>query len=127
MREEAKWWLQASDRDEQMAGKLLGERLYEGSAFHAQQAAEKALKSLLVKVGREARTHSNVNILKILKSEGIDVAVIELAAKKLDGHYIQSRYPNGAGGPPEDFYSKEIAEEAIECLKMISNFVKENI
>lgn len=126
MREEAKWWQQAGQRDKQMAEKLLNEGLYEGCAFHAQQAAEKALKSLLVKYGREARTHSCVNILKMLKMEDINVSDAELSAKKLDGHYIQSRYPNGIGGPPEDFYSKEIAEEAMQCLERILEFAEEN-
>lgn len=118
--------MQASDRDRQMAEKLLKENLYEGCAFHAQQSAEKALKAILVGFGREARTHSCVSILKLLKMETLDTAGIELAAKKLDSHYIQSRYPNGAGGPPEDLYSVEIAKEALECLNEILNFVKQN-
>lgn len=126
MREEVKWWLQASSRDQKMAEKLLSEALFEGCAFHAQQSAEKALKSLLVKFGREARTHSCINILRILKMEGLETADIELAARKLDSHYTQSRYPNGAGGPPEDLYSKEIAEEAIEWMSKILLFVEKN-
>ncbi|MCL5290956.1 MAG: HEPN domain-containing protein [Actinobacteria bacterium] len=127
MREEATWWLRASDRDKQAAEKLLNWDLFESSAFHAQQSAEKALKALLIRYGREARTHSCVSILKLLKMEGLDVSSVELSAKRLDSHYIQSRYPNGAGGPPEDLYSKEIAEEAMECLGRILSLVHQNI
>jgi HEPN domain-containing protein len=126
MREEVKWWLQASDRDKQMAEKLLSEGLFEGCAFHAQQAAEKSLKALVVGYGREVRTHSCVNLLKLLKTEGLGVSGAELAVKKLDSHYVQSRYPNGAGGPPEDLYSLEIAEEAMECLNRVLEFVRQN-
>lgn len=127
MREEINWWLQASKRDKEMAEKLMREGLYEGCAFHAQQSAEKALKALLVEQGREARTHSCINILKLLKMEGFEIKDMELAAKRLDAHYIQSRYPNGAGGPPEDLYSVEIAEETLSCLNQILEFVNQNI
>lgn len=128
MREEVKWWLQAGNRDKEMTKKLLEQELFEGCAFHAQQSAEKVLKALLVNYGREARTHSCVHILKMLKMERLTITKeVELAAKKLDSHYTQSRYPNGAGGPPEDLYSEEIAKEATECMKKVHDFTNTNL
>jgi HEPN domain-containing protein len=123
MRQEINWWLEAARRDLEMALSLTRESLYEGAAFHLQQSAEKALKALLLRSGKEARTHSCVQIEKILSTLGIDTSEISKDCKKLDGHYIMSRYPNGVGGPPKDFYSEEIIKELEECQGKISDFV----
>jgi len=106
-----------------MALSLTRESLYEGAAFHLQQSAEKALKALLLRSGKESRTHSCVQIEKILSSLDIDTSEIAKECKKLDGHYIMSRYPNGVGGPPKDFYSEEIIKELEECQEKILDFV----
>lgn len=110
-----------------MAASLAAESLYEGSAFHLQQSAEKALKALLLKLGRESRTHSCVQMEKMLRSAGLDTTSITAACRKLDGHYIMSRYPNGVGGPPADFYGEETVKELEECREKIAGFVREHI
>ncbi len=127
MRQEIKWWLEAAERDRKMASSLNKEGLYEGAAFHLQQSAEKALKALLLRKGRESRTHSCVQIEKLLSSMGIDTAEISKECKKLDGHYIMSRYPNGVGGPPKDFYSEDIIKELEECQGKIAEFVRKHL
>ena len=66
MREEVQWWQEAGRRDLAMAERLLKARFYEGTAFHAQQAAEKFLKALLAKYRMELRTHSCAAMLKKL-------------------------------------------------------------
>ncbi|MBC7228920.1 MAG: HEPN domain-containing protein [Actinobacteria bacterium] len=127
MRREIGWWLEASERDGRMAASLAEEGLFEGSAFHLQQSAEKALKALLLKLGRESRTHSCVHMARMLGEAGIDTASISVACRKLDGHYIISRYPNGVGGPPADLYNEEIIGELQECRDRIVGFVREHI
>ncbi len=127
MRPEVSWWLEAADRDRDMADSLYREGLYEGAAFHLQQSAEKALKALLLRLGLESRTHSCVHMEKMLSTRGIDTSEISRECKKLDGHYIMSRYPNGVGGPPKDFYGAEIVEELRECQKRIEEFVRSRI
>lgn len=127
MRPEVGWWLEASVRDREMADSLAKDGLYEGAAFHLQQSAEKALKALLLHLGIESRTHSCVHMEKILSARGMDTSDISKACKKLDGHYIMSRYPNGVGGPPKDFYNLEIVEELRECQEKIEKFVRAKI
>ena len=125
MRADALAWLAASGRDEAMALELLGARLYEGSVFHCQQAAEKALKALLLVKGEQPLIHSCVRLLQILESAGVPIPTeLEEAARRLDIHYIASRYPNGLGGAPETFYDEKLAKEAIEWMKTIREFVK---
>ena len=40
-------------------------------------------------------------------------------AKKLNPHYIQTRYPDAANAIPKDAYDEEIAEELIEKAKEV--------
>jgi len=43
-----------------------------------------------------------------------------LDARKLDMHYIPSRYPNGLpGGTPHQFYSRSMAKDAVDSAKRI--------
>lgn len=129
MRIEADWWLQAGNRDMRMTLKLREVGLYEGTAFHCRQAGEKYLKALLMVVGSEwQRTHSCVTLLGELQRCGVTVAEGLLTrGRKLDLHYIDSRYPNGVGGPPEQFYDLAIAEELIEAGEAIRTFVEEHL
>ena len=46
MRQEAEWWLRAGERDISSAVGLHRLSIFEGTAFHCQQAAEKLLKGL---------------------------------------------------------------------------------
>lgn len=89
--------------------------------------AEKALKALSLKFGRESRAHSCVQVEKMLRSAGLDTASITAAYRKLDGHYIMSRCPNGVGGPPADSYGEETVKELEECRERIAGFVRERI
>ncbi|MBC7248253.1 MAG: HEPN domain-containing protein [Actinobacteria bacterium] len=127
MRSEIAWWLEASERDREMAISLAREGLYEGAAFHLQQSAGKALKALLLRSGRETRTHSCVQMEKMLGSAGIDTSGIAGDCKKLDGHYIMSRYPIGVGGPPKDYYSEDIIEGLRACQERIAEFVRRHL
>lgn len=56
-----------------------------------------------------------------------DTAGISKECKKLDGHYIMSRYPNCVGGPPKDFYSEDIIKELEECQGKIAEFVRKHL
>lgn len=60
-----------------MAERLLKAKFYEGTAFHAQQAAEKFLKALVAKYRLEFRTHSCAAMLnydKAIAQELLDAA-----------------------------------------------------
>ena len=58
MRLEVEWWFHQAKRDLAMAERPLEAGLHEGAAYHSHQAAEKALKSLVVKEGGWHLTHS---------------------------------------------------------------------
>ncbi|MBU2099713.1 HEPN domain-containing protein, partial [Candidatus Micrarchaeota archaeon] len=46
------------------------------------------------------------------------------ACKKLNPHYIQTRYPDAANAIPKDAYDEEIAEELIEKAKEVFEWSK---
>jgi len=129
MRIDPRWWMRAGERDLAMAAQLHSGGFHEGTAFHCQQAAEKMLKALAARLlGDVLRTHSCIELLEALARSGLE-APSELctSARKLDLHYIDSRYPNSVGGAPDRFYDETIAAEALEACLAIHRFVEERL
>ncbi len=61
-------WLKQGERDLSAAWVLMEHEFYESACFHAQQASEKALKSLLIMKGyRTVVTHSTRELYKEVK------------------------------------------------------------
>lgn len=53
----------------------------------------------------------------------LDIYEIEPCAKELDRHYIPSRYPDAyPSGRPEDYYTENIAKEALSCAQKIKEY-----
>ncbi|MBI2822451.1 MAG: HEPN domain-containing protein [Acidobacteria bacterium] len=96
---------------------------FEWACFAAQQAAEKALKSAFQARGKEGWGHSVLELCQALADEVPLLQGMVEAAKRLDRHYIPSRYPNGfASGAPLDFYVDRDAETAINDADQILRF-----
>jgi HEPN domain-containing protein len=88
------WWDQAG-RDLRHARHAVADGDHEWSAFAAQQAAEKALKSLIMTRGGEPWSHSVTELAEALPGDlTVPPDLIEAAAR-LDKHDIPARYPNG--------------------------------
>jgi HEPN domain-containing protein len=111
---EARRWFQQASSDLKASRWNAEGEFYDTACFLAQQAGEKALKSLLYYLGaRRAAllTHSLFEMTQeaAKKLDGIQ-ALLGLA-RELDLHYIPSRYPNGLpSGYPHQFYGKETAD-----------------
>ena len=118
-------WLRQAERDlEQAMDSRLSER-HEWSCFAAQQAAEKAVKALHLKLGQEAWGHVVAKLLRELP-EGVKVPddLIE-KGRVLDSYYIPSRYPNGhPEGAPFEHYGPLQSKEAIQYASEILDFVR---
>lgn len=118
-------WYEQGIRDLDRA-KLDREHDYnEWACFTSQQAAEKVLKALAMKLGLNLWGHSLNEILKIL-SQKINVPDdIRENAKLLDLYYIPTRYPNGfPAGKPADYFTEKQASEAIDSAHSIIRFCK---
>ena len=118
-------WLIQAERDLKAAQDSLAAANYEWSAFQAVQAAEKAAKALLRYHHYEARGHSVVRLLR--KAQEFTAVPEERtqAARELDRHYVQSRYPNSfPEGFPGEFYDEETARRCVACARGILSFVE---
>jgi len=128
-RQEAEWWLRAGERDLLSAVGLHQLSIFEGTAFHCQQAAEKLLKGLALARGATwQRTHSCIRLVRTLVRAGLVVPPeVATACRRLDHHYVDARYPNGVGGPPDDFYDEVIADLALTDCRLVQGFVEANL
>lgn len=123
-------WIQAATDDLNATQSLLADGYYHLCAFHAQQAAEKALKGLLRLLGRVPWGHSCFDLLTEI--DGLLPSTVEASlfssAQRLDGHYIPSRYPDAfPSGVPSEHYDETTARQAIADVKAILDFVQGNI
>jgi HEPN domain-containing protein len=116
-------WMRQAERDLQHARNAIADQDFEWACFAAQQAAEKGLKSAFQSRGKEGWGHSVTGLCQALSAEVSVPAELLDAAKRLDKHYIPSRYPNGFPiGTPSDYYFKGDADQAVSDADQILRF-----
>src|SRR3989344_2520845 len=116
MRKEVFDWLNSAEDDLETAEVLFKQKVYYASAFYSQQAAEKSLKAAYISKFRKiAVKHNIIGFSRELSAPD----EIQFACKKLNPHYVQSRYPDAANAIPKDAYDDEIAEELLEEAKKV--------
>ncbi|MBI3301728.1 MAG: HEPN domain-containing protein [Deltaproteobacteria bacterium] len=100
---------------------------HDTACFLAQQAGEKALKSLLYYLGARRAALFTHSLVEMIQEGGKKVDTLPGLledARELDLHYIPSRYPNGLpSGYPHQFYGKETAEKAARAADKILTVV----
>ena len=118
-------WFRQAERDlDQARDSRVSER-HEWSCFAAQQAAEKAVKALHLRLGQEAWGHVVAKLLRELP-EGVEVPddLVE-KGRVLNSYYIPPRYPNGhPEGAPFEHYGPLLSKEAIQYASEILDFVR---
>lgn len=116
-------WMRQAEADLNHARNTLTTGSFEWSCFAAQQSAEKALKAVFLKHGKEAWGHTVTILLGELR-ESMEVSEKLLErARSLDKHYIPTRYPSGFdAGAPTDYYTRKEAEKAIHDAEEILAF-----
>lgn len=112
--------LSSAERDEKAGD-------YAWACFKAQQAAEMAVKALLLGLGQLARGYSILALLRQIADLQIPVPtpLFEIA-QRLDRLYIPPRYPNAhPTGSPFEFYNATDAKQAIADAGQVISFVRE--
>lgn len=121
-------WFKQAEADLRHAEHALEDGDFEWSCFAAQQAAEKALKSVFQKLGMDAWGHTLTALIGNLPPSAQPSERLVNCARVLDKHYIPTRYPNGFdSGAPTDFYTEEEARDAISRAKEIVEFCRDQI
>jgi len=116
-------WLQRADSNLEIARRARGEKVFlEDLCFEAQQAAEKALKALLIYLsGDYPKVHAFTLLLERLEQY---VAVPEPIREviELSDYAVQIRYPG-------DYYpvSEEEYERALELAERVLRWVRSQI
>ena len=121
-------WYQQGKRDLQRARLDLEHEYYEWACFTSQQAADKLIKALGLRLGITIWGHSLTEMFSFLQEHVPIPAEIADQARLLDFYYIPTRYPNGfAAGKPADYFSERQAVEAIHAAGDILRFCESHL
>ena len=128
MRREAALWLRQAESDLRKAENDLKTSDWDSAAFWSQQAAEKALKALLLEYGKTCRIHDLPGIAEIIEEElGVSTSDIAGDLRELTIHYTIARYPNAANALPSELYDERKARELIEKARRVLGWVRRNL
>ena len=99
-----------SDLARASQGQITPDVLLEDLCFDAQQAAEKALKALLVLKGVQVpRTHAISELITLLTAIGFDIPVEVQEASALTDYAVAARYPGPFEPVLVEDYDKAVA------------------
>ncbi|BDB98149.1 HEPN domain-containing protein [Saccharolobus caldissimus] len=119
-------WIIQAEEDLDVARVLLNAGKYFAVAYYSQQASEKALKSLLIFLGKDpGKTHSLTELADMIEKEGLEIpSNVKENLMVLSPHFIISRYPDASNGIPARQYNKNIAEDLYKRAKEVVDWVK---
>lgn len=116
-------WLAQAEHDLGQATASHRDGRHDWSCFAAHQAAEKAVKSLHLALGREAWGHVTARLLNQLPT--LPPAQLIDRARILDNYYVPARYPNGhVEGPAYEHYGSLHSSQALDHARAIIDFVR---
>ncbi len=96
---------------------------YDWACFSAQQAAEKAVKAVLQRMGMEAWGHTVAELLDAVQNSHPVPPDLRNGALELDKAYIPTRYPDAhPSGAPGSLYTSQEAERLIQRADEILRF-----
>ncbi len=122
MERSADWMDQARGDLEHARADVRG-GFYDWACFSAQQAAEKAIKAVFEKLGREAWGHSVAGLLEELAELRMVPEELHQLALELDKAYIPTRYPNAhQRGAPRRLYTRAEAERLVGYAARVVEF-----
>jgi HEPN domain-containing protein len=99
---EAQRWIKQATDNLAAARHLAAGKFWPQACFDCQQAAETALKAVLVRGGeRNFHTHSTARLVKAATAYQPAFVQFALVAPLLDRHYVGTRYPNGVASLSE--------------------------
>ena len=121
-------WLRQAHSDLAMAAYASQGGFHAQACYHCSQAAEKALKALLLALDQEPeRTHSIERLLGALELLGIETAPLRpLPLRALQRMTTASRYPDGDEAPVDLFDGRDGAL-ALEVARAVVDFADQQL
>lgn len=128
-KQESKRWLHTAEDDLDTSILLKTHNKFAHSCFHAQQAAEKAVKSVWYYEDSDPWGHSIKKLIDDLDEVNMAaynaLANVARLAMILDRFYIPTRYPNGLPDiTPDMAFTEEDSTMCIEAAKSILNVIQ---
>jgi HEPN domain-containing protein len=121
--ERSRDWLEQAAGDLALARHAFAGGFFDWTVFAAQQAAEKAVKAALQRLGAEAWGHAVAGLLRALAERLPVPDELIAAALELDKGYIAARYPDAhPAGAPRILYTRAEAERALAHAERILDF-----
>ena len=117
-----------AERDLQAAQEVRASGHHEWACFAAQQAAEKALKAVILAHGGEPWGHAVLALVRSLPESVVAPPSLADAARARDKLYIPTRYPNGFDqGKPGDYFTDKDARDAIAQAEAVLEFSRRHL
>ena len=114
-------WVRKAEENLRAAYAMVDKGIYSAACFHAQQAAEMALKGIMIHLeGTQPLTHALAEMARMLKGRHSIALPDERELRWLQEHYLQARYPNARLSE----YTAEEAERAISIAAEVVQTVK---
>jgi HEPN domain-containing protein len=123
VRDEAAQWFRLAEADLRTAAQLSKGGIYYAAVFFAQQAGEKALKSLWI-AGRAELAPRTHNLVALAAEPGATDDVSRAAAE-LSPEYVLTRYILPDVASPEDLYDAESAAVHLKAAEAIVAWVRQ--
>lgn len=124
----AEAWIRQATSDLEVARLTAGQGFHPQACYHATQAAEKALKALLIAAGTTPPySHSLPQLLQTLRSHGIDCAALDgLHLRQLSRMGTESRYPQDEEAPIDRFDANDSAP-ALAMAEVVVRFAADSL
>jgi HEPN domain-containing protein len=119
LRQEALDWLHIAEQDLRHAEGSVEMQDYDWACFAAQQAAEKAMKAVVIGVGRRRPSRSHDLSEFRGETEPLGLRVDQSDSTTLSQYYVTSRYPNAGLHRPYESFTRQQAQQAIEMARRI--------
>lgn len=121
-------WMRQATSDLAVARLTAAEGFHAQACYHAGQAAEKALKGLLVGCGvAPPYSHSLDRLLDALAEQGLDIAPVQsLPLKALTRMNSETRYPQDEEAPVDRFDAHD-SDQALSLASRVVGFATEMI
>jgi len=117
-------WLEEAKEELKTAEQLSNLHRYAHSCFHSQQAAEKAIKALIIQAKRFIhRSHDLVELHNEVKDTLQLEPTIADNLPELSTYYTQARYPNAGLRRPSTEIGKAQAQRSLETARGVVDAV----
>lgn len=125
MRPETRLWWEQSKRDLKIAEHNHARGDYEAAVFFCEQAAQKALKALLMH--HTSRPIPKIhNLVELGRLVGIDDQ-LSLFLAQLTPHYMISRYPDAAGAVTNEIYDGRMSLLFVRGTKKVLEWCRKGL